>query len=91
MKFLKTSLLCIKPFLYRHSRLVLRHQPSSSTRRDFLLRLLDHPVDIVIGQTSDDARQPGISSAGSIVMVARSSGSRPRRASSRCRFDHFPL
>jgi len=29
-----------------------------------------------------DARRPGISSSGSIVIVTRSSGSRPRRASS---------
>jgi hypothetical protein len=38
--------------------------------------LLDQPVDVVIGEAGrDDARLPGISSSGSIVIVTRSSWS----------------
>jgi hypothetical protein len=58
--------------------------PSSSTRFDFLLRLLDKPVDIVIGQTGRDDARPRYATAGDIV--TRSSGSRPRFASSAATF-----
>jgi hypothetical protein len=57
------------------------------------LRLLNNPVDIVVGQTGRDDTRPQCAS-GSIVIVMRSSGSRPSLREiggdlADSRFDHF--